>query len=52
MERFSDEQLLNEIKMLLSEHYFNLVAHYSIRRKSLRHMCDAQFLLLQRHGKL
>jgi len=52
MERFSDEQLVQEIKMTHAEHKTNLDIHPHTKRKSFRHMCDANFLLLRDHGKL
>ncbi len=52
MEKFSDEQLLQEIKMANAEHKTNLDIHPHTERKSFRHMCNTNFLLLQRHGKL
>ena len=52
MERYSDEQLLQEIKMAQAEHKTNLDIHPHTKRKSFTHMCNTNFLLLRRHDKL
>lgn len=52
MERFSDDQLLQEIKMTHAEHKTNLDIHPHTERKSFRSMCNANFLLLKAHDKL
>jgi len=52
MERFSDEQLVQEMKMQKAEHDTNLDIHPHTERKSFRHMCNTNFLLLKSHDKL
>jgi len=52
MEKFSDEELVKERKMQKDEHKTNLDIQPHTERKSFRHMCNTNFLLLQRHGKL